>query len=63
MLNLAHHFPQLLQQDEGGLGLHFQVAAEVERTESLRTIDEKRDGEQNVAMLQLASGKDGAGRG
>ncbi len=55
-------FAQLVRQDEGGLVLAIQIAAQLKRGMALSAVREDGDGRENVPDRKLAGGKDGAGR-
>lgn len=56
----GHRLAQLVRKDKGGLVLHVQIAAQLERGDTLGTVHEDHDSGQKVGEGQLPAGKDRA---
>ena len=50
--------PELVRQDEGGLVLAVEIAAQLERAMALRAVHEDGDGGEDIAERHFAAGED-----
>jgi hypothetical protein len=57
-----HRLAQLVQEHEGGLVLHIEIAGELDGGDSLRGVDEQADRAKQIDERQLARGEDGSRR-
>src|SRR6202142_1872586 len=60
---VRHSFAQLVHQDEGGLVLDIEIAAQLHRRQALRGVYEKTDRAEKINEGELVRGEDRAGGG